>query len=80
MRFDSYRSRSLQDEWQLIQESSSDEESEDDRLKRMSSHDLKTAPIFMREALSLLSSNAKISAQYGVLGKALSIQLVEPLA
>ena len=62
-----------QDEWQLIDDSSSSDESDEERLRKMSNHDLKTAPIFMREALALLSSKSKISAQYGVLGKTIGI-------
>ncbi|KAJ3549529.1 hypothetical protein NMY22_g852 [Coprinellus aureogranulatus] len=61
------------DEWQLIEDSSSDDESDEEKLRKMSNHDLKTAPIFMREALALLSSKSKISAQYGVLGKTIGI-------
>lgn len=64
---------SSRDEWQLIEDSSSDDESDEERLRKMSNHDLKTAPIFMREALALLSSKSKISAQYGVLGKTVGI-------
>jgi hypothetical protein len=59
----------------LIEESEEEEEGEE-RLQRMSSHDFKTAPIFTRDALSLLSSRSQMTPQYGVLGKALSIQFV----
>ncbi|KAF6762364.1 hypothetical protein DFP72DRAFT_878655 [Ephemerocybe angulata] len=69
----SFEEPSDQDEWQLIEESSSEDESDEERLRRMSNHDLKTAPIFTREALALLSSKSKISAQYGVLGKTIGI-------
>lgn len=59
----------------MIEESEEEEEGEE-LLQKMSTHDLKTAPIFIRDALSLLSSRSQMTPQYGVLGRALSIQFV----
>ena len=64
----------LQDEWQLLDDSE-DEESDQEVAIRIAKHDLVTAPIFTKGALEHLTTRVdNLSTQYGVLGKVVAIQ------